>query len=86
MSNAYVQLCISTENQSKARYIEKIKEIKYSYVDSNIKIITLDNDEMTELLSTADMNTDIHQYIKNNIPDHLTTKYELLNQRLNDSI
>ena len=86
LSNAYVQLCISTENQSKARYIEKIKEIKYSYVDSNIKIITLDNDEITELLSTADMNTDIHQYIKNNIPDHLTTKYELLNQRLNDSI
>lgn len=80
--NSYVQICIYNKNMSKAKYIEKIKEIKEKYINSNIKIHILDDDIDTEVLNVEGFNTNIAKYIDDNMPDHLSEKYEYIKTKL----
>lgn len=82
--NSYVQLCISTNNMNKARYVEQIKYIKNKYVSSTIRVHIIDDTTNIETLAVNGFNTDIKKYIDSNIPDHLHSKYEMIRDRLNE--
>ena len=79
-NNSYVQLCISSNNINKAKYVEQIKELKNTYVDSNIRFHK-DNDMTT--LSVATFNTNIETYIEDNIPEYLDEKYQIIKDKIN---
>lgn len=80
-TNASVQLCINTENINKARYIERIKEIKTTYMSNDIKVVKID--DITGIASgSTDFNTNIQEYIEKNIPDYLTPKYQFIKQKI----
>ena len=66
-NNSYVQLCISSQNINKAQYVEKIKDLKTTYLDSNIRLHVIDDDDNYTTLSVATFNTNIETYINNNI-------------------
>lgn len=84
--NSYMQICVSSNNINKAQYIEQLKLIKTSYTDSYIRIHVIDDIENTNdtALSVEGFNTNIHQYIENNIPDHLNDKYTLIKEKLSN--
>lgn len=81
LENAYTQLCISTNNINKAKYIEQIKKIKTTYTDCTIKTVVID-ETVQEITEGVEFNTNIQEYIKNNMPEHLKDKYQLLNERI----
>ena len=83
-NNSYVQLCISTNNINKAKYVEQIKELKNTYIDSNIRLHTIDEDTDITTLSVATFNTNIETYIEDNIPDYLDTKYQLIKKQIKE--
>lgn len=83
LENAYTQLCISKNNINKAKYIEQIKYIKSTYTDCVIKTTVID-ESINDHIGGVDFNTNIQEYIKNNMPDHLKVKYQLLNDKISD--
>lgn len=83
--NSYMQICISSSNINKAQYIEQIKNIKTSYTDAYIRIHTVDDVNSEDVKFTGNgFNTNINEYIQNNIPTHLNSKYEYIKQKLNN--
>ena len=82
-NNSYVQLCISSNNINKAKYVEQIKELKNTYVDSNIRSHTIDEDTDMTTLSVATFNTNIETYIEDNIPEYLDEKYQIIKDKIN---
>lgn len=84
VNNAYVQLCISSNNINKAKYIDYIKHLKTTYIDSNIRIHVIDDNSSAELLNVDGFNTNIQTYIEDNIPDHLQEKYDYIKDKLID--
>ena len=83
-NNSYVQLCISSNNINKAKYVEHLKEIKTTYINANIRLHIIDDDTNIETLSVNGFNTNIETYIENNIPQHLDDKYNLIKQKLQE--
>ena len=81
-TNSFVELCISTNNINKAKYIEQIKYLKLTYVDSNIRLHMIDEDTDITTLSVAGFNTNISQYIEDNIPEHLDNKYQKIKAKI----
>ena len=84
-SNSYVQLCISSTNVNKAKYVEQIKYLKTTYVDANIRVHVIAGDTDINTLNVEGLNTNIQSYIEKNIPKHLDDKYELITNRLKQS-
>ena len=82
--NSYIRLCISSSNINKARYVDQIKYIKSTYLDSNIRINVIDEYDSGEMLSVEGFNTNIQTYIEDNIPSHLTVKYKYLKNKLKE--
>lgn len=81
--NAYVQLCVSSSNLNKAKYIDRIKYIKSKYIENaNIRIHVIDSDDDLNEITLEGLNTDIKTYIDHNIPDHLHTKYDFIKSKL----
>ena len=82
--NTSTQLCISPENKNKAAYRERIREIKSTYVDCDIKVVEVDDLNNGFDGDTADLSTNIYEYIRQNMPSHLNNKFELLTDKLKD--
>lgn len=82
-TNAYVQLCINKDNINKAKYIERLKEVK-EYPAISIKVNIVDTDYEDLLKGNSCFNTNIEDYIRHNIPEHLINKYEKINNKLNN--
>lgn len=82
--NSFVQLCISSSNISKARYVEQIKKLKLDYPDSNIKVHVINDDTDIHTLDNISFDININTYIENNIPDHLETKYKIIKDKINE--
>lgn len=80
--NAYVQLCIFNTNINKARYIERIKEIKSKYAEYNIKIQIIDNSQ-GETLELSYFNANIDKYIEENVPEYLNDKFIIVKEKIN---
>jgi len=83
--NSYVQLCISSSNINKAKYVEQVKYLKTTYVDANIRVHVIDNDTDINTLNVEGFQTNISKYIEQNIPEHLDEKYELITNKLKES-
>lgn len=81
-NNSYVRLCISASNINKAKYIDQIKYLKSTYLDSNIRINIIDEFDNGEMLSVDGFNTNIQTYIEDNIPEHLNNKYEYIKEKM----
>ena len=79
--NAYIQLCIYNTNINKARYIERIKEIKKDFADYNIKIQIIDS-TLGETLEVSYFNSNIDKYIEDNIPEYLEDKYVFIKDKI----
>lgn len=82
-NNSYVQLCVSSNNINKAKYVEQIKYLKTTYIDSNIRLHVVDEDTNLTTLSVTSFNTNISAYIDQNIPKHLNNKYTLIKEKVN---
>jgi hypothetical protein len=82
--NSYVQLCISSTNVNKAKYVEHIKEIKNKYINSNIRLHIIDDNTNLDTLTVDGFNTNLETYIEQNIPEHLDDKYNLIKQKLQE--
>lgn len=77
--NSYVQICVSSTNINKARYIEQIKSIKLTHENANIRIKVIDDEQTQQTTITAEgFNTNVERYIEENIPDYLEKKYKLI--------
>ena len=81
--NSYMQICISSSNINKAQYIDQLKLLKTSYTFANIRVHVIDDEEIEKpIVSATGFNTNITDYIENNIPDHLNDKYTMLKNRI----
>ena len=84
--NSIVQLCIYRENINQLKYVERIKEIKSKYSERyNITVKLVDKNELEDFEFTP-INTNINQYIKDNIPEHLEEKYKFIDERLKETV
>lgn len=81
-SNSYIQLCISSNLIHTAKYIDQVKYLKSTYIDSNIRVHVIDEDTNIETLNVQSFNTNISQYIESNIPEHLDEKYTKIKNKL----
>ena len=79
--NTYVRLYIFNSNINKAKYIEQIKYIKNNYADYNIKIQTID-DSLGESFELTYFNTNIENYIIENIPEYLSDKFNIVKEKI----
>ena len=87
IDNSYVQLCVSSNNINKAKYIEQIKYLKNSYTSSNIRLRVVDDfDTATSTPIAEGFNTNITEYIENNIPEHLDVKYQYVKDKLSKDL
>ena len=83
--NSYMQICVSSSNINKAQYIDQLKLLKTSYTFANIRIHIIDDEDIEKpAVSGNGFNTNITDYIENNIPDHLNDKYNTIKTRLNN--
>jgi len=82
--NSYVQLCISTNNVNKAKYVEQLSYLKSTYINSTIRIHIIDDNTNLETLNVDGFNTNLESYIEQNIPEHLGDKYELIKKKIKE--
>jgi len=82
--NSYIQLCISTNNVNKAKYVEHLGELKSKYINSTIRIHIIDDNTNLETLNVDGFNTNLESYIEQNIPEHLGNKYELIKKKIKE--
>ena len=84
--NTYTQLCINKDNINKAKYIERLKEIRSENIGASIKVNIIENEYEDIVNGGENFNTNIDDYIRLNMPEHLLDKYEHINQKLNEEI
>ncbi len=84
LTNCFVELYIDKDKINKAKYIEKIQEIKNNNPTISIRTVTIDDMSQYENINGIDMNQDIKKYIASNIPDNLKSKYEIVNKKIEE--
>jgi hypothetical protein len=81
--NSFVQLFIDKQNINKANYIERIKEIKKEYGEQySISVKLYENINEIEKMEFAPIQTNINEFIKTNVPDHLNDKYIMIKEQI----
>lgn len=83
--NSYIQLCIFSTNINKAKYIERIKEIKTKYAEYNVRTQVIDN-SLGETLEVSNFDTNIDKYIEDNIPENLKEKFNYIKEKLHSHL
>lgn len=80
--NCFVQLCISRKNIELATYIDRIKEIKSKYIDANIRIHLIeDENNGIENEISGEFSPNVAEYIMKNIPSNLIDKYNIIKSK-----
>ena len=82
--NSFVQLCISRKNIEKATYTDQIKHLKNTYVDCSIRVHLMDDDDINidnVNLGSMTFSPNINEYIKTNLPETLSNKFDLLKEK-----
>lgn len=82
MEMCHVRLFINTDNINKAQYIERLAEIKKTFDYLSIKILTV-NSNIIEEAEGKPLDTNITDFIENNIPDDLKEKYNYIKEIVN---
>lgn len=84
IKDSFIQLCISTNNINKANYIDQVKYLKSTYTDANMRVHPIDDTMSTTTFVAQGFNTNISQFIEDNIPEYLTVKYEVIKDKLKE--
>ena len=82
--NSFVQLCISRKNIEKATFTDQIKNLKNTYLDCQIRVHLMDDDDINVDnldLSSITFSPNINEYIKTNLPEGLAKKFDLLKEK-----
>ena len=82
--NCFVQLYIDKDLINKAKYIEKVKELKLNNPGISIRVVAIDKTMINDDEVGIDMNQDIKKYIDNNIPKNLYSKYETIKEKIEE--
>lgn len=80
--NAYVQLMISSSNINKAEYVDRIKYLKNKYIDSNVRVHIIDSEYELDNTNIQGLNSNIGQYIEDNVPKKLNKKYLYIKEKI----
>ena len=84
--NSYMQICVNASNINKANYIEQIKLLKTSYTFANIRVHVVEDDNVAAaFVPAAGFKTNISNYIKQNIPEKLNSKYEMIKGKVENN-
>lgn len=75
LKNSYVRFYINNDNAHKARYIEKLEDIKKNYEYLSMKVSVFDTSIEDIKFGGDEFNTNIEEYIEKNIPEYLNKKY-----------
>ena len=81
--NCFVQLYIDKDLINKAKYIEKVKELKLNNPGISIRVVAIDKTMINDEVG-IDMNQDIKKYIDSNIPKNLYSKYETIKEKIEE--
>lgn len=80
--NAYVQLMVLSSNINKAEYIDRIKYLKGKYIESDVRVNIVDSDMLYENTNIKSLNSNIKEYIEDNIPENLNKKYLYIKDKI----
>lgn len=84
--NSYVQMMINKQYINKANYIERIKELKHEFGEKyNLTIKIYDNEYEFDKMEFAPIQTNINDYIDNNVPQHLENKFNKVKEILTNT-
>jgi hypothetical protein len=85
IENSFVQLCVSSSNINKANYIDQIKYIKDAYSQSDIKVRIIEDKLISSATFNSEgINTNVSQFIDDNMPEYLQPKYAMIKDRLKE--
>lgn len=85
VKDSFIQLCISTDNINKAAYIDQVKYLKSTYTDASMRVHPIDDTmSSTTTFAAEGFNTNISQFIDDNMPEYLTVKYEIIKDKLKE--
>ena len=77
-------LPLPQNNINKANYIDQVKYLKSTYTDANMRVHPIDDTMSTTTFVAQGFNTNISQFIEDNIPEYLTVKYEVIKDKLKE--
>ena len=72
------------DKNNKAKYIEKVKELKLNNPGISIRVVAIDKMMINDDEVGIDMNQDIKKYIDSNIPKNLYSKYETIKEKIEE--
>lgn len=81
-NNNYVEFIISECNKNTLRYKEQISKLKLLYPSSNIRVKIVADSTLFCGDNKINMNTNIEEYIENNMPDNLKNKLNIIKEEL----
>lgn len=84
-NNNYVEFIISECNKNQLRYKEQISKLKLQYPSSNIKVKIVTDSTLFCTNNGISINTNIEQYIENNIPDNLKYNLNIIKEELSQN-
>lgn len=85
--NSYVYISISESNSDKAKYIERLKYIKFNNETATLRIKVIDDEDASMHINMENgegFNTNVEKYIDDNIPDYLSEKYKLVKSKIEE--
>ncbi|MCH5167516.1 MAG: metallophosphoesterase family protein [Erysipelotrichales bacterium] len=83
VENSHVRIFINSDNINKASYIERLTEIKKNFEYKSLKIQTI-NTNIIENVEGVNINTNITDFIEQNIPEHLKNKYNFIKDKVKE--
>lgn len=84
--NSYLQICLSKKYLNDPKYLDRIKTLKNTYIDSNIRIHLIediDDNENIENKSFINSFSNINDYINDNLPESLNNKFKFIKEKYN---
>lgn len=84
VQDSFIQLCISNSNINKANYIEQVKYLKSTYTNASLRVHPIEDSMSSTSFVAEGFNTNISQFIDDNMPEYLTDKYEIIKQKRKD--
>lgn len=84
-NNNYVEFIISECNKNTAKYKEQIANLKLKYPSSNIRVKIMSDSTLFSTCQGSIMNTNIEQYIDNNVPDNLKENLIIIKEEIKQS-
>ena len=79
--NCFIEIYVYNTNINKAKYIERLKDIKLNFNTLVTRVRTIDN-SISESLELSYFNANIDNYINDNIPEYLNKKYQFIKQKI----